>query len=72
VRQIGLADEGDTTMHAQARERYAAILRRRRRRVTHGDLPAATVPGALDRPAPAQLGHAVRQLTERLDPEGED
>lgn len=65
LRQLGLADEGDTTMHAQARERYAAILRRHHRQHTHGDLPSAAR-RELSRPAPARAGQAIARLVEDL------
>lgn len=65
VRQLGLAAEGDTTMHAQARERYASILRRHHRRHTHGDLPSAAR-RAIGRTAPAPVSGAIAQLVEDL------
>lgn len=71
VRELGLAAEGDTTRHAQAREMYRAIVRKRRRELTHAGLPSAAVPALRDVSQPRQIGSAMSALVDRLAP-GDD
>jgi hypothetical protein len=66
IRLIGLSDEGDTTMYAQARQHYENVVRHQQRALTHAGLPPATVHQGL-RPA----GSAVAELTAALTPEDE-
>lgn len=74
VRDIGMAPDGDTTMHAQARERYRSIIAKQRRDLTHAGLPAATAPQlrALHRPAPRPAGEAMRSLIAGMVPDAEE
>jgi len=74
VRDIGMAPEGDTTMHAQARERYAGIVRKQHRELTHHGLPSAAAPqlrGA-GRRAPQQIGGAIGELVAGLAPQAQE
>lgn len=70
IREIGMSQEGDTTVYAQHRQHYETTVARARRAVTHLGLPAATVPEL--RPGTRGLrrtGAAVGELVARLEPE---
>lgn len=70
LRELGMAPEGDTTGHAQARERYAVILRKRQREFTHTGLPSAAAPELREpKRAPVQIGAAMSDLVADLNPE---
>lgn len=71
IRDIGMAPDGDTTLHAQARERYRSIVTRHHHKITHAGLPSAATTGELrgeGRPAPRQIGAAMAELVEGLQP----
>lgn len=70
IREIGLAAEGDTTLHAQARERYRAITSRHKQTVTHAGLSSASATGLRGEEgrAPRQIGAAMTELVEGLKP----
>lgn len=72
IRELGLAPESSlTTWHAQTRERYAAILRKRRRAITHAELPPAIPRDQLrgEGRGPKQIGASIGDLVEGLTPE---
>jgi hypothetical protein len=69
VRDIGLADAGDTTLHAQARERYTSIVRAHRRTLTHHGLPSASAPQLrVHQSAPRPIGDVMTELVAGLKP----
>lgn len=74
ARSIGVRDLALTqtdqlgTWHAQARERYALILRRHNRRVTHAELPSAALHELPAGPRP--VSHAIRGLLDHTAPGG--
>lgn len=68
IRELGMAKEGDTTRHAQAREMYAAICRKRVRRITHLGLPSAAVPQLRGEgeQQPRRIGDAMLALVQDI------
>lgn len=68
IRALGMADEGDTTWYAQARENYNAVVRKRRRAITHAGVPSASLkPRATGELR--QGAYGIREYLADLEPE---
>lgn len=72
IRELGMAQEGDTTRHAQAREMYRSICRKRTRSITHRGLPSAAVPALRDTSQPRRIGDAMLELVQDISENREE